>query len=291
MYTPEQFHDKLAAQRRRVQILFVAHTAVYAIALLLMVFQHMTAGMVLGVANLLLHFLLIRGQLKGYSQSATDANLLLGVCQPLTEPRCTGGAGMTDEAFDALALLPIRRGKGRSLMAHNGFAGRLNDMEVQGFEATLHYPVEKNGKTEFQFLNGTLLTAGWQQPVSGSCLLLHKHLLEPGAEQAFLEQHRLRTVTPDTPALKEYLLCAEHPEQVPQAVCRHLALLAQAAPGLGAVRLAPHQAAVFLVNRFYSRRIKVRELPDTAALTTNPLPERDAVFALFRWWSRFNDQE
>ena len=163
MHTPEQFHDKLAAQRRRVQILFAAHTAVYAIALLLMVFQHMTVGMVLGVANLLLHFLLIRGQLKGYSRSATDANLLLGVCQPLAEPRCTGGAGMTDEAFDALALLPIRRGKGRSLMAHNGFAGRLNDMEVQGFEATLHYPVEKNGKTEFQFLNGTLLTAGWQQ--------------------------------------------------------------------------------------------------------------------------------
>lgn len=106
-------------------------------------------------------------------------------------------------------------------------------MEVQGFEATLHYPVEKNGKTDFQFLNGTLLTAGWQQPVPGSCLLLHKHLLQPGAEQAFLEQHHLRTVTPDSPALQDFLLCAEHPEQVPQAVCRHLALLAQAAPVWG----------------------------------------------------------
>ncbi|MGN0983814.1 MAG: hypothetical protein ACI4OI_03130 [Gemmiger sp.] len=291
MYTPEQFHDKLAVQRRRIQILFLVHTAVYALALLLMVFQHMTAGMALGVANLLLHFLLIRGQFKGYSRSVTEANLLLGVCQPLTEPRCTGGTGMTDEAFDALALLPIRRGKGRSLMAHNGFAGRLNDMEVRGFEATLHYPVEKNGKTDFRFLNGTLLTAGGQQTFSGDCLLLHKHLLEPGAEQAFLEQHHLCTVTPDSPALQDFLLCAERPEQVPQAVCRHLALLVRAAPGLGAVRLAPDQAAVFLVNRFYSRRIKVRELPDAAALTTNPLPERDAVFALFRWWSRFDNQE
>ncbi len=74
------------------------------------------------------------------------------------------------------------------------------------------------------------------------------------------------------------------PEEVPETLYRHLELLARTAPCLGAVRLTGETSAVFLVNRFYTRRVKVRELPDVNALCENPLPERDAALAFLRWW-------
>ena len=74
------------------------------------------------------------------------------------------------------------------------------------------------------------------------------------------------------------------PEKVPDALYQHLELLARTAPCLGAVRLTGGVSAVFLVNRFYTRRVKVRELPDVQALRENPLPERDAALAFLRWW-------
>ena len=58
------------------------------------------------------------------------------------------------------------------------------------------------------------------------------------------------------------------------------------AKAFGAVRLGGDCCAVFLVNRFYTRRVKVRELPEAQELCVNPLPERDAVLALMRWWHK-----
>ena len=51
---------------------------------------------------------------------------------------------------------------------------------------------------------------------------------------------------------------------------------------LAAVRLAPNQAAVYLENRFYTGRTKIRDLPNEKWLTHCPLPERDAAWDLFR---------
>lgn len=286
MQTPEQFRAQLEAQRHRTQLVYLAHTAAYAIAIALLAFRLYAAGMVLGIGNLLLHFLFMRKLLIRYSQSVTDANLLCGLCQPLEDACCTGGEGMTEAEFEALKLLPLRRGKGSSLLTHNGFSGKMGGLRVKGFEATLHYPYETDeGKTDYHFLNGTLLVSQGQKKYAGNWLLMHKSLLEKKAEQRFLQQNGYQAAPCSARGLEEYLLyTTQMPEEIPDSLYQHLELLARAAPSLGAVRLSPVGSAVFLVNRFYTRRVKVRELPDTLSLCANPLPERDAVFALLRWW-------
>ena len=288
MQTPEQLRLQLKEQRHRTQMVGLVHIAVYAIAIVLMVLRMHGPAMVLGIGNVMLYFLLVRRLLTRYSQAVTNANLLCGLCKPLEEAWCTDGSGILDAEFEDLKMLPLRRGKGSSLMTHNGFAGNLGELSVRGFEATFHYPyVTDNGKTSYRFLNGTLMVSRGEKKEGADWLLLHKSLLEKDAEQLFLEQNGYRNVSISAGGLEEFLLyTAQESAEVPEALCQHLELLARGAKSLGAVRLGSDACAVFLVNRFYTRQVKVRELPETAALCANPLPERDAVLALMRWWHR-----
>ena len=288
MQTPEQLRLQLKEQRHRTQMIGLVHIAVYVIAIVLMVLRMQAPAMVLGAGNAILYFLFIRRLLTRYSQAVTNANLLCGLCKPLEEAWCTDGSGILAAEFEDLKMLPLRRGKGSSLMTHNGFAGNLGELSLRGFEATFHYPyVTDNGKTSYRFLNGTLLVSRGEKKEGADWLLLHKSLLEKDAEQLFLEQNGYRDAAFSAGGLEDFLLCTtQETAEVPEALCQHLELLARGAKNLGAVRLGEDFCAVFLVNRFYTRQVKVRELPETAALCANPLPERDAVLALMRWWHR-----
>lgn len=288
MQTPEQLRLQLKEQRHRTQMVGLVHIAVYAIAIVLMVLRMHGPAMVLGIGNVMLYFLIVRRLLTRYSQAVTNANLLCGLCKPLEEAWCTDGSGILDAEFEDLKMLPLRRGKGSSLMTHNGFAGNLGELSVRGFEATFHYPyVTDNGKTSYRFLNGTLMVSRGEKKEGADWLLLHKSLLEKDAEQFFLEQNGYRNAAFSAGGLEDFLLCTtQESAEVPEALCQHLELLARGAKSLGAVRLGGDFCAVFLVNRFYTRQVKVRELPDEAALSANPLPERDAVLALMRWWHK-----
>lgn len=288
MQTPEQLRLQLKEQRHRTQMIGLVHIAVYVIAIVLMVLRMQGPAMVLGMVNVMLYFLLVRRLLTRYSQAVTNGNLLCGLCKPLEEAWCTDGSGMTEAEFEDLKMLPLRRGKGSSLLLHNGFAGHLGELSIKGFEATFHYPyVTDKGKTAYRFLNGTLLVSRGEKKEGADWLLLHKSLLEKDAEQLFLEQNGYRNVSISAGGLEEFLLyTAQESAEVPEALCQHLELLARGAKSLGAVRLGSDVCAVFLVNRFYTRQVKVRELPEAAALCANPLPERDAVLALMRWWHK-----
>lgn len=288
MQTPEQLRLQLKEQRHRTQMIGLVHIAVYVIAIVLMVLRMQGPAMVLGIGNVMLYILLVRRLLTRYSQAVTNANLQCGLCKPLEEAWCTDGFGMTEAEFEDLKMLPLRRGKGSSLMTHNGFAGQMDDLSVKGFEATFHYPyVTEQGKTSYRFLNGTLLVSRGEKKEGAEWLLLHKSLLEKDAEQLFLEQNGYRNAAFSAGGLEDFLLCTtQETAEVPEALCQHLELLARGAKSLGAVRLGSDVCAVFLVNRFYTRRVKVRELPEATALCANPLPERDAVLALMRWWHK-----
>lgn len=288
MHTPEQLRLQLKQQQRRTRGLGLAHVAVYVAAVVLLLLRMEAPAMVLGAGNAILYFLFVRRLLTRYSQAVTNANLLCGLCQPLEEAWCTENTCMTEGEFEDLKLLPLRRGKGSSLMAHNGFAGTLGQLSLKGFEATFHYPyTTPSGKTSYRFLNGTLLVSRGQEKEGTQWLLLHKSLLEEEAQQRFLDQNGYRNVALSACGLEDFLLYAACSEaQVPEALCQHLELLARGAKHLGAVRLGGDCCAVFLVNRFYTRRVKVRELPEAQELCVNPLPERDAVLALMRWWHK-----
>lgn len=288
MHTPEQLRLQLKQQQRRTRGLGLAHVAVYVAAVVLLLLRMEAPAMVLGAGNAILYFLFVRRLLTCYSQAVTNANLLCGLCQPLEEAWCTENTCMTEGEFEDLKLLPLRRGKGSSLMAHNGFAGTLGQLSVRGFEATFHYPyTTPSGKTSYRFLNGTLLVSRGQKKEGADWLLLHKGLLEEEAQQRFLEEQGYRAVSIAGTGLEEFFLfTTQESDQAPEDVCRHLELLARGTKNLGAVRLGPEVCAVFLVNRFYTRRVKVRELPEAQDLCVNPLPERDAVLALMRWWHK-----
>ena len=128
MHTPEQLRLQLKQQQRRTRGLGLAHVAVYVAAVVLLLLRMEAPAMVLGAGNAILYFLFVRRLLTRYSQAVTNANLLCGLCQPLEEAWCTENTCMTEGEFEDLKLLPLRRGKGSSLMAHNGFAGNLGQL-------------------------------------------------------------------------------------------------------------------------------------------------------------------
>lgn len=289
METIAQTHAKLTARRKRTLILYVVQTLVYVLALVLLVLDHFTAALVLCVANLAVHLFVIRRLFAAYSDQVARASVLHGLCAPLEQADYQPKNSMTPEQFAALRLLPLRSGDPGALLCRSGFAGSGFGMRLTGFETTFHYPyTTPAGKTDYRFLSGTVLTADAlpQSEVRGDWLLLRRDLLDPQAEAEFAAACGYRPAGCADALNADWVLYTRGEDAaLPAWLEKQLVQALQAADSLSAVRLAPDGAAAYLANRFYTVRTRVRELPPAEALQRNPLPERDAVWTLFRAWA------
>lgn len=286
--------EKLAGLRRTVRGIYLAHMLVYVLVLVLLAAKVQIPAVVLGVVNMLISLLYVRRRAVAYSDQATRLNIRLGLCAPLEDAACTGKDGMSQQDFTALQMLPTGSSKGDGLMCHNGFAGRGFGMELRGFEATMAYPYQGNAKrTLYRYLNGSVLTADGlpQGHQRGDWLLLRRGLLVDEAQRTFVQRCGYYSLTdPDAAegALEnDFYIYTHTPDaELPQHLRRRLAQLVQAAPDAAAVRLTPQGAAVYLQDQFYTVTIPLHYLPEPKQIAANPLPQRDAVWELFRYWAK-----
>lgn len=282
-----QTREALAQQRRRVQICYVIHTLLYGAALALGLLGHYTLAVAVGGGNMALYFLFLRGQVKGYSDAVSQARILHGLCAPLKEARYTGREGLDTEQFQALELLPIRN-HAAGLLVREGFEGKGFALSLKGWEVSFHYPVYTGSRTDYKFLNGSILTtegAATADP-DGDWLLIRRGMVDHAAQDAFTGAAGLaRCACPLEKLAEAFDTYSKNGEELPRRWAERLNKCFQQAGSLGAARITPGHAAVYLGNRFYTGRTKVRELPDAEQLKRNPLPERDAVWELFRFWS------
>lgn len=287
MNTVTLVREQLEARRKRVQAIGLAHAGVYlAAAVLVVLHLYLPAAVTAGV-NLLVFLTIVRGQVKGYSQAVTRANVLCGLCAPLKEPQFTDRVGIDREHLQALSLLPMMEGD-NSLLTRAGFSGHGYDLELGGCEFTLHYSARgAAGRTRYRFLSGTLLTAASQNGgFTGDWLLLRRGLLEEAVQAAFLEERGYTPANcPESRVSDRFQIYAgDGAREMPRWLARRLSRLVEQTDRLSAARFTPGQAAVYLENRFYTGRTKVRDLPGEEWLTHCPLPERDGVWELFRAW-------
>lgn len=276
--------EQLEAQRKRVQIIAIAHAAVYLAAVVLAVLQLYGAAAAVAGINLVAFLFVVRGQIKGYGEAVARANVLCGLCAPLEEAQFTDRTGLDAAQFKALGLLPILEGD-NGLLVRAAFSGQGFGLKLDGCEMTLHYAVQGTKSTQYRFLSGTLFTAA---PCSGAWegdwLLLRRGLLDEAVQRAFLEE---RGYTPadcsERMVNDRFLLYAgDGAQEMPRWLARRVGRVMDETDRLGAVRLTPDRAAVYLENRFYTGKTKVRDLPDEKWLVHCPLPERDAVWKLFQ---------
>lgn len=285
MRTAEQARKELEELRKRTQIICAVHAVIYALAIALASVGQYAAGAALTGANLLAYVLFLRRKIGAYSESAARENILFGLCAPLEEARYTGRVGPGAEEFQSLALLPIKEGKD-ALLVRAAFSGQGYGLELEGCEFTLHYaaPGVKD-KTRYQFLSGTLLTAQPQNSAwAGNWLLLRRGLLDETVQRVFLEKQGYGPAGCLDGRLDDRFLLysGDGVQDMPRWLARRLIRLMEQTDRLAAVRLTRNQAAVYLENRFYTGRTKIRDLPSEKWLTHSPLPERDAVWDLFR---------
>lgn len=284
MNTAALVREQLEAQRKRVQVIATAHAAVYLAAVVLAVLRLYAPCVAVAGVNLLVFVFFVRRQIKGYSQAAARANVLCGLCAPLEEAQFTGRTGLSTQQFRDLAMLPLRN-VDDSLLVRAAFSGQGFGLELWGCEMTLHYPVEGAKNTQYRFLSGTLLTAVPQSKAwEGDWLLLRRGLVDEEAQRAFLEERGYAPAGCPEGKLDErfQLYAGDGAREMPRWLSRRLSRLVEKAERTGAVRLTAKKAAVYLENRFYTGRTKVRDLPDEEWLTHCPLPERDAVWELFQ---------
>ena len=283
----KEIREDLAKRQKRVQVCYVAYTLIYVAALALGVRELLVPAVVIGGANMVGYFLFLRGQVKGYSHAVARANILCGLCRPLTEAEYTDREGLDWAAFQDLALLPIRDHPS-SLLVREGFAGKGFGLSLKGWEVSFHYPVYGKGRTDYRFLSGSILTAeGPARPDGdGDWLLIRKGMVDAAAQDVFVEKSGFRACKCPVEALsKSFDVYSRTGAPMPRGWADQFSRLFKQAGSLGAVRASPRAAAVYLGNRFYTGRTKVRELPGADKLERNPLPERDKVWEFFRFWS------
>lgn len=277
----------LARRRRQVQIYYVVHTLFYVAALVLGLQEHYVLAVAVGGTNMVLYFIFLRRQVRNYSDAVSQARILHGLCGLLKEARYTGRKGLDLARFQTFELLPIRNHAG-SLLVREGFEGTGFGLSLSGWEVSFHYPVSAGGRTDYKFLNGSILAAeGAAAPdLDGDWMLLRRGMVDQAAQAAFTAASGLAHCACPVEKLTEHFdIYSKTGEELPRRWAERLSKCFQQAGSLGAVRIAPSHAAVYLGNRFYTGRVKVRELQDAERLRCSPLPERDAVWELFRFWS------
>lgn len=285
MNTAASVRERLEIQRKQAQMIAIAHIGVYLAAVVLIVLHlYVPAAIITGI-NFLIYLFLVRGQIRHYSLAVSKANVLCGLCSPLESAQFTDRVGMSMKRFQSLAVLPMVEREG-SLLVRAAFSGQGYGLDLEGCEFTLHYAAPgARDKNQYRFLSGTLLTA---EPRTGAWpgdwLLLRRGLLDEAAQSTFLEERGYTPFScPDGKLNDRFQLYAgDGVQEVPQWLARRLSRAAEQSDRLGAVRLTGKQAAVYLENRFYTSRTKVRDLPNEKWLTHCPLPERDGMWELFR---------
>lgn len=286
MDTVQDAVRRLEQHKRQIRIAIVAHAAVYLAALALFCLRLHRAAAILAAANLAWYFLVYRRMTGAYAQSAAAANLQFGLCAGLSDFTYDPKRGITAEQFRQWAMLPLAQDD-NALLCRSHFSAREQDMTLEGGEITLHYPVDGAAREKFRFLSGTLLTARAACHPEGDWLLLREELLEPGAQQAFLQQACYRpAVLPEPMAQGWRLYTRTEQTEMPRHLLRSVTALADKTASLAALRLTQEGAAAFLNGRFYTGSRYPAAVPTAQRLQGNTLPERDAVWAWFRAVSR-----
>lgn len=284
----------LVRQRKQVWICCFIHICLYIIALGLGFWHQLMLAAVIAGANTILYLLLVRGQIADYKTAVSRANILYGLCGPLEEARYTGRRGLDRQEFENLGLFPLFDGP-NSLLVREGFSGTGFGLNLKGCEVSFHYPVYSQSRTEYRFLSGSILTAERSAAPSedGDWLIVRKDLLDAAALDSFAGEKGLgRSACPIESISSKFDFYSPAGGPVPHELAERFETCLKQADSLGAVRVKPRQAAVYLANRFYTRRIRLRDLPPSPQqLSRNTLPERDGVWKFFRFWSTVGNKK
>ena len=278
MDTIEKTVEELGRIRRLSWTVSILHVCLYAAALLVFFLGGPgQPALALLACNVLFYLLGVRRAMSRYRREATAASLRYGMGGGLEDFTYEDKGGVSREAYAAWAMSPILEGD-QSLMCRSFFSGRWGILPLTGCELTLHYAVP-GGRRDYRFLSGTLLTAG--EPRDGGWLLLRTGLLEPAALAGFLAERDYR-LCPESPAegCALYAMGSSAPPP-PETVCRVAAACKQV-PALSLLRLTQTGTAAFLNGRFYTGARYPTARLTAEKLRANTLPERDALWKLFR---------
>lgn len=274
-------------KRSKVQVMYVIHTALYAVALVLCMLNQYSVGVVLGVANMVGYFACLRGQLKHYSDMVAEADIQYGMCSNMQDVQYCGNNVFSSQEFSRLKILPLDESE-NSFMGRYGVRASYKKMNVTISEVTFHYRCMENGKSKtYKFLNGTLVKGeniSWEN--QEEWLILCKGMIDETTKEAFCRSCGYHPADLEKSSLTErFEVYAMKPEmELPVLLEQRILKLTKKHMSVAAIRLQTNAVIIFLGNRFYTRRTKVRILPTERELQTNPFIERDAVLNFMESW-------
>ena len=269
--------EKLCLANRINRILAIAMMVLCVAALLLVTLGKSPYGMIPLAAGLVL-LVVNRYLSRRYTHQAAEANLRYGLASQLAGFSYRPSGGITEDTFRDLVLFPLAEGSNR-LMCRSFFSGYGEGRKLSGGEVTFHYKADSGGTAGYHFRSGTLLLAeGGRRSGEEDYLLLSDSVWEQPEIQRFLEQAGYRS-QPGLPSGRR-LYTGNGPAPTEELLRR----LAGLPDTVTALRLTPSRAAAYLDRRFYTGSKYPAACPTPQRLRENTLSERDALWALFRWW-------
>ena len=284
--------QELAAKRNRLQKISMAYFAMIVAVILLIFIGPGLPGMILGVALLIFYFVWLRRQTQEYSDKANSERILNGLCAPLKDPVFLGNTGLTVHELEEMAMLPVQADD-HGLLIRQGFEGKKDGGICRGWEVTFHYQVGSK-RTSYAFLSGTLMTKTFDRQITGmpEWVAVRRELVDETILGRFLQEKGYTLIHPEKAEWKDKLILGlRNGKEIPEKILPRLAGLFAGMERVGAVHCTEKEAAVFLDHRFYTDRLKVRDLPTEEQLRRNPLPERDDVWDFFQYLQRWREEE
>lgn len=292
MKNTKEYHSELLSLRHKVRLsLPICIIAFSLTAILGVTLKLYTPASVVVAVIMILYFWYSRRIRSRYLEVLARSTIEHGLCRPLKGVQYRDKDGLSQAQFEALDMLPLQQEQ-NAFMVRHAFSGRLGGIELTGQEVTFHYAEMPGLRKTCRYLAGTLLTANMQNGTRGDWLVLHENLLTDAALENFIQNKGyVAVVAPDELEDKYLVYARQESEQLPEAMIGQIAELSALCGTLGAVRLTPQGAAVYLDRVFYTTSVYGKKEPVEADLRRNHLACRDTVMAVFRAWSAHTSRD
>lgn len=298
MKTVTESTNELKKRGKTIQILYLVFGMMLAVALIVGAFRQYIAAAAIVAADFIWYFVFLVRQRRKFSDDVIAANVLYGVCEPLTDAKYLGKNSLSPEELDAMDILPVHIAR-QSVLTENGFEGKSNRLTLKGWEISFPYIVPGvKSRDMYRHLSGTLLTAERSaadpeissdasvSDTENEWLLIHRRLLHDAAQQEFLTQKGYHQADCSSEELLQSfdVYCKSEGRVLSEQLTKAVLKAYRQAEKIAAVRFSERSSQVFLYRSFYTLRTRLRFLPDESWYKHNLLAERDTVWSLFKAW-------
>ena len=276
--------NTLESERKKIKIILIIYYLINAAAMAI-AFFNINAAIGIVACNTVVYIGIFCSGFSRFRHDYTKYNIEYGIGSVLKGLQYQKKGGIRIKDVRETRLIPIQDSDKGFIVRHL-ISGLVGKTSIRIAEIATHYSASaESGIKQQIFLSGTWIEADLENQQHPDFIITDKRIAEPGAYVSLYKESGYRLVEDDEKLLEEnlnlysrgnYLLV----DIVPERIIKLVNTLQKNTNMLFALCIQKSKFRIFLSGRFYTTKLKLKQLITPELISYNRLPERDIVLKL-----------